>query len=349
MVLAWPQGGRTPAAGDERKVADVGWGPRAAKAGRDSGAAAGQTPPGTQTNEGSPATAAGRASPRNQMDQASPSTEAGQASSATQTGQPSPRNQTDQASPSTEAGRGFPAAKASEGSPATTAGQTSQAAAASQGSPAMEAGQGSRAVGADVPPGALDSAGAALLARGRAAWVLLGLLALTVIGLLAPQTVAPATPAGGIADVELYRQIAARVAAGDAYYPTALRLQLENGYPTQPAMAVRLPTLTFVEADLGPTGITLLLGALAAAALLALLRRLELAGVTRGERVLALVLAGLNLSLVAVGSVAWFHDAWAGVLILLAFALGGSIAGGRASCSASPQSPSASWRCRSWS
>ncbi len=226
MVLAWPQGGRTPAAGDERKAASVSRDSRAAKAGRGSRAAAGDAP----------------------------------------------------------LGQGLPPS-------------------------------------AHVPPEAEVSPGAALLARGRGPWVLLGLLALTVTGLLAPQTVAPATPAGGIADVELYRRIASRVAAGAGYYPTALQLQLENGYPTQPAMAVRLPTLTLIESGLGSSGAGLLLGALAVAALVALLRRLELAGVTRGERVLALVLAGLNLSLVAVGGVVWFHDAWAGVLILLAFAL----------------------------
>jgi len=84
---------------------------------------------------------------------------------------------------------------------------------------------------------------------------------------------------------------------------------------------VRLPTLTYLEAVLGQAGITIALVALAIVAMLAMLARLEKAGVARPEWWGAMVLLGANVALCAIGPVAWFHDAWAGVLIVLAIAV----------------------------
>jgi hypothetical protein len=125
----------------------------------------------------------------------------------------------------------------------------------------------------------------------------------------------------GYGDVDLYRETAARVAAGDNYYAAAIDAQLRHGYPTSPFMVVRLPTLTFVEAALGQVGTTVALIALAVLALLAMAVRIDRAGVGRAEWLAAVGLLGANLALCALGPLAWFHDAWAGVLIVLAIAL----------------------------
>ena len=128
-------------------------------------------------------------------------------------------------------------------------------------------------------------------------------------------------PADGYGDVALYRETAAQVASGANYYTTVIGLQLQHGYPTAPFMAVRLPALTYVEAALGQAGITIALVALAVVALLAMLVRIETAGVARAEWWGALVLLAANLALCAVGPVAWFHEAWAGALIVVAIAV----------------------------
>lgn len=161
------------------------------------------------------------------------------------------------------------------------------------------------------------------MTRGRARALLFALLALLCLGIfIALQPSAPArAPADGYGDVALYRDTAARVASGADYYTTAIGQQLQHGYPTAPFMVVRLPTLTYVEAALGVAGTTTALVVLAGIALLAMLVRIERAGVARAEWGAALLLLGVNLALCAVGPVAWFHEAWAGVLIVLAIAV----------------------------
>ena len=161
------------------------------------------------------------------------------------------------------------------------------------------------------------------MTRGRARALLFALLVLLGLGLVsALQPGAPAQASGdGYGDVALYQETAARVASGANYYTAIVGQQLQHGYPTAPFMVVRLPTLTFLEAALGQAGTTIALVVLAVVALVALLVRLEKAGIARPEWWAALVLFGVNLALCAVGPVAWFHEAWAGVLILLAIAV----------------------------
>ncbi|MGC3995302.1 MAG: hypothetical protein QM779_14495 [Propionicimonas sp.] len=132
-------------------------------------------------------------------------------------------------------------------------------------------------------------------------------------------TAGPGVKAFG--DVDLYREIAQRVAAGSDYYAAAIASQLAHGYPTTPFLAVRLPTLTSLHLALGETGATVLLVALGVAGVLAMAVRLDRDGRGRAERIAAVVLLGLGVALLAVGPVAWFHEAWAGVLVLLAIAV----------------------------
>jgi hypothetical protein len=159
----------------------------------------------------------------------------------------------------------------------------------------------------------------------RRAWLLLALLALAIAGGLlfsAPPASGTHQASGDITDIELYQQIAARVVSGENYYTAAITEQRQHGYPTTPAMAVRLPTLTFVEAALGQVGITAVLLVLALAALVTLGARIRRSAGNRFEHIAAVVLLAANLAVLAIGPLAWFHDSWAGVLILLAIGLG---------------------------
>jgi len=163
------------------------------------------------------------------------------------------------------------------------------------------------------------------LDRRRAGGLLIGLLLLIVWGLAvtlgAPAQTSPEPPADGYSDVDLYREIVTRVAGGADYYATAIQTQLAHNYPTAPFVVVRLPTLTWLRVLLGDVGSTVLLLALAATALVTMMVRLRATGLGRWEWAVAVLLLGLNLSLNALGVVGWFHEAWAGVLIVIAVAV----------------------------
>lgn len=165
----------------------------------------------------------------------------------------------------------------------------------------------------------------AWLGRTRAWALLLGLLGLIGWG-VALSVPGAATGAGeavtkDFGDVALYRETAARVAAGADYYTSAIAAQLAHGYPTTPFVVVRLPTLTYLHLLVGETGATVLLVLLGLAGLFAMARRLDRTGVGRAERFAAVALLGLGVAVLAIGPVAWFHEAWAGALILLATAV----------------------------
>jgi hypothetical protein len=122
-------------------------------------------------------------------------------------------------------------------------------------------------------------------------------------------------------DVQLYWRIAHRVAAGKNYHAVAVEEQRAGNYPVRPAVAVRLPTLAFLTAWLGPNGLFALAALLAAGTLVAWWRRLgeEPGGIDR--RLIAMLLlligalAGLKPQYIVV------HEVWAGLLL----ALGGGL------------------------
>ncbi len=157
--------------------------------------------------------------------------------------------------------------------------------------------------------------------RWRALALLAGLVVLLALGLAAPPGAAGGAAATGAGDVALYRGIAAEVAAGAGYYPAAVGAQLANGYPTTPSLVVRLPTLTYLQVWLGPTGATVLLAGLGMVAVLAMLAALDRAGLGLAERVAGAVLLAANVAVCAIGPVSWFAEAWAGMLVLAAIAV----------------------------
>lgn len=128
---------------------------------------------------------------------------------------------------------------------------------------------------------------------------------------------APARPAPGKGDMALYARIHARMLAGEGYYTAALAEQRVSGYPTRPFVAVRLPTLAWMQALLGTDGVRWLALALTGAAIAALwLRAMPLA--SREERIIASALLGAGGGAALSPVAGYDHDFIAGVLLTLA-------------------------------
>ena len=158
------------------------------------------------------------------------------------------------------------------------------------------------------------------------------LLAATVLLLLAAvwtaPSAAPAPPVAVVAgpdsaaperdtDLQLYDRIAERVGAGENYYAVAIEEQRARDFPVRPGLAVRLPTLAFLSASLGPAGMMVLAAALGIAVLGAWWRRLgeEPGGIDR--RVIAMLLLAIGSLLGLKPHYLALHEVWAGLLLAL--------------------------------
>lgn len=122
-------------------------------------------------------------------------------------------------------------------------------------------------------------------------------------------------------DLALYDQAITRIARGENYYDFIVAEQRAANYPVRPGVAVRLPTLAYIDAALGKPGqvvaaVILMLGVLAA-----WWRRLneEPGGKRRARMGMALLFLGASLGLNRYYFV--LHELWAGMLIALAFGL----------------------------
>ena len=91
-------------------------------------------------------------------------------------------------------------------------------------------------------------------------------------------------------DLRLYRLINQRLARGDDYYVAATEEQRANSYPVAPGLTVRLPTLAFASAWLGPGGMIALEILLCAAMMFAMLARLKVEPGSEPFRMMALAL-----------------------------------------------------------
>lgn len=174
------------------------------------------------------------------------------------------------------------------------------------------------------------------LTRARAA-ILLALVALSLGWSL---TVRPAQPEPGVIvdntydDRDLFREIATRVGEGDSYYLAATTLQRQHHYPTQPFVAVRPPTLTWLGVMFGWQAMHITLLALLGLAVAAWYPLFAKA--TRIERIagaLAIFIGGAHAT--QFEFVVWY-EIWAGTLIAIALALRRGAAG--SGCSRLPVS-----------
>lgn len=158
--------------------------------------------------------------------------------------------------------------------------------------------------------------------RGRGLVAAL-LLALIGYGLaLGPQALPRPAAEAATGDAALYRAIEARVAQGEGYYRAAATEQRRRGYPLRPFVTVRLPTLAWLIAGLGGPAIALrALKALGIATLFLLALRLREEGCAPAEWAGASVLLILTLVALVQPLLLWWHELWAGMLVMLALAL----------------------------
>jgi hypothetical protein len=171
-------------------------------------------------------------------------------------------------------------------------------------------GRASRARLADLPPWA-----------ARLVLALAAVLALATIGGPAGPPAATSGPEAHYTDRELYREITARVGAGQDYYAAAAAAQRAHGYPTAPAWAFREPTeawlLAALRGDLLRWGALL---ALAAASVVAMRAAVDQIAGARPLRIAVALMFGFGLAIVGVPTAPWLHENWAAVLIGLSLA-----------------------------
>jgi len=122
-------------------------------------------------------------------------------------------------------------------------------------------------------------------------------------------------------DLALYDRAIERIQHGENYYDFIVAEHRLADYPVRPGVAVRLPTLAYIDAWLGVPGQIAASLALLAAVLLAWWRRLgEEAGSARLRRIaFALLLIGASLGLNRHFFV--LHELWSGMLLALSFGL----------------------------
>jgi hypothetical protein len=114
-----------------------------------------------------------------------------------------------------------------------------------------------------------------------------------------------------ITDRELYGQVIDAVAAGNPYYESVARLHHANGYPLQPAVTVRLPTLALIAAALGRIPTFILYLALIAGCIVAWSMRLRQLIPPSQRRELAPAVVLVAFLATASPVIVYFHEAWA--------------------------------------
>lgn len=121
-------------------------------------------------------------------------------------------------------------------------------------------------------------------------------------------------------DLQLYRDIIARVATGEAYYPVAAEELRKGGYPLKPFVTFRLPTLTFAYAIVPELAMIILEALLALLVLLVWWRRLE-PHLPLKMLALALVLLVGGTAALVEPVTGLFHESWTALLMALMIGL----------------------------
>ncbi|WP_395391764.1 hypothetical protein WBP07_13510 [Novosphingobium sp. BL-8A] len=133
-------------------------------------------------------------------------------------------------------------------------------------------------------------------------------------------------------DIALYEVAIARIAKGENYYHFIVPEQRARHYPVNPAIAVRLPTLAYLDAWLGTAGQIAAAIVLMVGIVMAWWHKLGEAGISPRLRRMATALVFVGASLALNRHYFPLHELWAGGLIALALGLhriGRSGEGGR--------------------
>ncbi len=122
-------------------------------------------------------------------------------------------------------------------------------------------------------------------------------------------------------DLAVYDRAIERIRGGENYYAFIVAEHRAAHFPVRPGLAVRLPTLAYLQAWLGDGGQMFAAIALNLAVLLAWWKRLssEPGGIDRRLMAIALLLFGVSLGLNRYFFT--LHELWAGTLLALSFAL----------------------------
>ena len=139
---------------------------------------------------------------------------------------------------------------------------------------------------------------------------------------LHPGSPAPQAADGqGGADMLLYNRVVVGMRGGAHYYPAAADALRAGGFPLQPFLAFRLPTLATLLATLPPLAARALLMGLALAVIALWSRRIAPVFPRPPQRAIgaALVLCGVIVA--AQPSLIVFHEIWAALLIALSLGL----------------------------
>lgn len=122
-------------------------------------------------------------------------------------------------------------------------------------------------------------------------------------------------------DLALYDRAIVRVANGENYYDFIVDEHRRANYPVTPGLAVRLPTLAYLDAWLGVPGQIAAAVVLLLAVLAAWWRRLgeEPGGARRRTLAMSLLFVGASLGLNRYFFT--LHELWSGMLLALAFGL----------------------------
>jgi hypothetical protein len=122
-------------------------------------------------------------------------------------------------------------------------------------------------------------------------------------------------------DLTLYRNIIARVAAGEGYYPAIADLHRKGSFPLQPFIVVRLPTLALISATLGMPVVKFGLWVLLLVVVVAWWIKLDGAFASPPRRIIALIMIVFGLIFNAHPEVVVVHEVWAGMLMALSWAV----------------------------
>lgn len=122
-------------------------------------------------------------------------------------------------------------------------------------------------------------------------------------------------------DLQVYDNVVARLQAGQGYYSAVAAEHRAIAFPLKPGLAVRLPTLAWIEAAIGPTGERVAAILLLAVVLLAWWRRLGTEPGGRENRLLAMALLAVGAVLMLNVYFYRLHELWAGMLLALSFGL----------------------------
>ncbi|MCB2074369.1 MAG: hypothetical protein H6917_18425 [Novosphingobium sp.] len=122
-------------------------------------------------------------------------------------------------------------------------------------------------------------------------------------------------------DLALYDRAIERIQKGENYYDFIVEEHRQANYPVRPGLAVRLPTLAYIDAWLGEPGQIVMAMVLMIAVLLAWWRRLgdEPGGPRHRLIAMSLLFVGVSLGLNRYYFV--LHELWAGMLLVLSFGL----------------------------